>query len=150
MKGSRKVATVPYLFILGVLLLVISAVFEPSPDSSDEWLGAALLWVGVAFLLISLLLISLPLVFVPSRRLSVTQLAASGTGLYAILVILTLAISGALCGIFWSDLQGPNEPPLSTTIRNVMLIVGGVLALPLAMWRGYVAEQQVKATQDKC
>ena len=36
----------------------------------------------------------------------------------------------------------------STTIRNLGLVAAGLIALPLALWRGHVAEQQTAAAQD--
>ena len=36
----------------------------------------------------------------------------------------------------------------STTIRNLGLVAAGLIALPLALWRGHVAEQQANAAQQ--
>ena len=74
----------------------------------------------------------------------------SGTFWFSIAVVVVLGIGAGLSATFWGDLvgTGDNKESLSTTVRNVMLMMGGLLALPLAIWRGWVAEQQVKATGD--
>ena len=36
----------------------------------------------------------------------------------------------------------------STTVRNLGLVAAGLIALPLALWRGHVAEQQASAAQQ--
>lgn len=73
-----------------------------------------------------------------------------GTVLFTVFALLVLAVGGGLAAHFWTELQGTgdNADNLSTTIRNVMLMIGAFLALPLAIWRGWVAERQVKATNE--
>ena len=44
-----------------------------------------------------------------------------------------------LSGIFWGWLKSESN---ASTIRNVALVVGGVVAGLLAMWRSMVAERQ--------
>ena len=73
------------------------------------------------------------------------------TRAFIVVVVLVLALGAACSAIFWGDLsatENGKSESLSTTVRNVMLILAAILALPLAIWRGWVAEQQVKATQD--
>lgn len=118
----------------------------PTSEAGDE-ARRVLLWFGGGFMTIPPL-IALALGFRPKGMCAVRRLIGTGSGRYTIFVVLTLAVASALCAVFWNELEGSNGPPLGTTIRNVMLIVGGILALPLAVWRGYVAEQQVKATRD--
>ena len=48
--------------------------------------------------------------------------------------------------IYWGELHY-KEDSLSTTIRNVALVIGGVIAMLLAVWRSKVAERQASATQ---
>ena len=74
----------------------------------------------------------------------------SGTFWFSVAVLLVLGVGAGLSAVFWGDLSGPegNKESLSTTVRNVMLMLGGLLALPLAIWRGWVAEQQVKVTRE--
>lgn len=73
-----------------------------------------------------------------------------GTVLFTAFALIVLLVGGLLAKHFWTELQGTggNADNLSTTIRNVMLMIGAFLALPLAIWRGWVAERQVKATSD--
>ncbi len=78
------------------------------------------------------------------------DLLRSGTFWFSVAVVVVLSVGAGLSAVFWGDLTGTgdNKESLSTTVRNVMLMMGGLLALPLAIWRGWVAEQQVKATSD--
>ncbi len=78
------------------------------------------------------------------------RLLRSGTFWFSVAVVVVLGVGAGLSAGFWGDLSTtPNgtSESLSTTVRNVMLMMGGLLALPLAIWRGWVAERQVKATQ---
>lgn len=75
----------------------------------------------------------------------------SGTRWFVLSVLLVLGLAATLSPLFWGELSGSdsqNPDSIGSTIRNVILIVGAVLALPLAVWRGKVAENQVKATQE--
>ena len=47
---------------------------------------------------------------------------------------------------FWEEL-GDDEESVSTTVRNVGLVIGGVVAILLAIWRSRVAERQAGAAQ---
>ena len=62
-------------------------------------------------------------------------------GMAAILVIGVL-----LSWCFWDELRG-DQDSLSTTIRNVGLVIGGLVALLLAAWRGVVADRQASAAE---
>ena len=75
----------------------------------------------------------------------------TGTKCFIATVVLVLIIGGVCSAVFWDDLAGTGgnqRESLSTTVRNVMLMIGALIALPLAIWRGWVAERQVKATSD--
>ena len=61
-------------------------------------------------------------------------------------VVAVLAIGCLFSWVYWEDLRGENES-LSTTIRNLGLIIGGVIAIILAVWRSRVAERQVAAAE---
>lgn len=49
--------------------------------------------------------------------------------------------------VFWEDLRG-SQDSLSTTVRNMGLVVGGITAIILAVWRSRVAERQVATAQQ--
>ena len=57
-----------------------------------------------------------------------------------------LIISGGLSWRYWEELHG-NQDSLSTTIRNLGLVVGGIEAILLAAWRSFVAQRQAVAAQ---
>ena len=52
----------------------------------------------------------------------------------------------ALLIMFWEWLSGGESG--STTIRNIALVAAGLIALPLAIWRGVVAERQASTAQQ--
>ena len=62
-------------------------------------------------------------------------------------VLATLLIGGSLSWIYWQDLRG-SQDSLSTTVRNVALVIGGVVAVILAVWRSRVAELQSATAQQ--
>ncbi len=62
-------------------------------------------------------------------------------------VLAALAIGVSLSWLFWEDLRGSDES-LSATIRNLGLVIGGVIAGLLAMWRSKVAERQAATAQE--
>ena len=64
-----------------------------------------------------------------------------GVGIIAVLVI-----GAILSWRFWDEL-GDEEESLSTTARNVGLVIGGVVAILLTVWRSRVAERQAGAAQ---
>ena len=57
-----------------------------------------------------------------------------------------LIISGGLSWRYWGDLHGAQDS-LSTTIRNLGLVVGGIEAILLAAWRSIVAQRQAATAQ---
>ena len=62
-------------------------------------------------------------------------------------VAAVLALGVGLSWAYWGDLEDTNEP-VSTTIRNLALIVGGVAAMLIALWRSHVAAQQSQTAQE--
>ena len=56
-------------------------------------------------------------------------------------IVAVLLIGVLLTWCFWDEL-GNDEESLSATIRNVGLLIGGIIAMLLAVWRSWVAEQQ--------
>ena len=63
----------------------------------------------------------------------------------AALVVVVLAVAGVLSVVFWDWLNGGESP--SAIIRNLGLVIGGVIAGLLAMWRSTVAERQADTAQ---
>ena len=66
-----------------------------------------------------------------------------------------IIVAGCLCAamaavtfsiIFWEWLNGAESG--STTIRNIALVAAGLVALPLAIWRGIVAERQATTARQ--
>ena len=66
---------------------------------------------------------------------------------WMVVMVGVLIISGYLSWRYWEDLSD-NEESLSTTIRNVGLVVAGVEALLLAAWRSTVAGRQAHTAQQ--
>ena len=66
--------------------------------------------------------------------------------LWAIL-LLAIPILGLILSIVFWDWLNFNESR-GTTVRNVGLIIAALTALPLAIWRGLVAEKQAEAAQQ--
>ena len=72
-------------------------------------------------------------------------LAVSGTMWFVLFSVIVLTAGGILADKFWTELA--DKDSIGSATRNVVLIIAGVLALPMAIWRGHVAEQQVAATR---
>ena len=62
-------------------------------------------------------------------------------------MVAVLIISGGLSWRYWGDLHG-NLDSLSTTIRNLGLVVAGIEAILLAAWRSMVAQRQADTSQQ--
>ena len=60
--------------------------------------------------------------------------------------IATVVLSIVLLIVFWEWLSGGESG--STTIRNIALVAAGLIALPLAIWRGLVANRQANTSQQ--
>ena len=58
-----------------------------------------------------------------------------------------LVIEIGLSIVFWDWLNGGETA--STTIRNIGFIIAGSVALPLAIWRGLVADKQASAAREQ-
>ena len=63
----------------------------------------------------------------------------------AALVVVALAATVVLSIVFWDWLNTGESP--SATIRNLGLVIGGIIAGLLAMWRSTVAERQADTAQ---
>ena len=66
--------------------------------------------------------------------------------LWVILVSIILIGGITLSCRFWVQLHGTQDS-VSTTIRNIGLVVGGAVAILLAIWRSRVAERQATTAQ---
>ena len=83
---------------------------------------------------------------------SAFRFARAKLGLLALLLLAAAVALGVWSLInFWDWLQtGPDGPKSgSTTVRNLGLVIGGVAAILLAVWRSRVAERQAGAAQSQ-
>ena len=71
----------------------------------------------------------------------------AGAGV-ALVVGLVLAAGTAFSAIWWGTLHSPQDS-VSTTIRNLSILIGGVIAIILTVWRSLVAERQAKTAEDQ-
>ena len=62
---------------------------------------------------------------------------------------LLLILSGVVCSWDWLVKVQGNGESNAATIRNVVLVIGGLIALPLTLWRIRVADRQAKAAQHQ-
>ncbi len=86
--------------------------------------------------------------YIPQRIQKLVQRVTGWDGFWWIAgIAIALAVSIFLSWRFWEDLHG-NQGSHSTTIRNVGLVVGGVIAILLAVWRSMVAERQTATAQQ--
>ena len=74
-------------------------------------------------------------------------------GCWIAIAALALVFGIVLLWVFWGWLNGgefegePRSEPNSATIRNIGLIIAGLVTLPLLIWRGVVADKQASAAQ---
>ena len=73
------------------------------------------------------------------------RLLRSGRFRLALATVVPLAVFILLSVVFWDWLNAGESG--STTIRNIGLVIAGLVALPLAVWRSLVAERQAGAAQ---
>lgn len=59
-------------------------------------------------------------------------------------IVVVLVVGSVLSWVFWDCLHDDRES-VSSTVRNVGLVIGGVVAALLAVWRSRVAERQASA-----
>ena len=65
------------------------------------------------------------------------------------LIVGVLAVGVLASWWFWDELRQSPRDSLSTIIRNLALVVGGVVAILLAVWRSRIAERQSVASQSQ-
>ena len=81
-------------------------------------------------------------------RLRLTRSIASWDGFWWVAgIVAVLVLGGLLSWRFWDELGNDNES-LSTTIRNMGLLIGGGAAVLLAVWRSAVSERQADTAQQ--
>ena len=73
------------------------------------------------------------------------RLLRSGRFRLTLATVVPLAVFILLSVVFWDWLNAGESG--STTIRNIGLVIAGLVALPLAVWRSLVAERQAGAAQ---
>ena len=88
------------------------------------------------------------------RRLSLRRYRPKFDGRhFTVLAVIWLITSLVLSAVLWDGLSGiesgdePGSESASTTIRNIGLVIGGVLAILLAFWRSSIADRQAAAAQ---
>ena len=72
------------------------------------------------------------------------ELPSSG-GPYLLAATALLIVEVVLSATFWGWLTGADSA--GATIRNIGLVIAGSVALPLALWRGAVADKQASSAQ---
>ena len=82
----------------------------------------------------------------------ITRLIPTWARVTIILVLILLMVTSGLAVYIWEWLQASGnglEESNSTTLRNFGLLLGGFIAVILAIWRSSVAERQAKAAFDQ-
>ena len=64
----------------------------------------------------------------------------------ALAVGLVLGVGITLSAIWWDSLHSPQDS-VSTTIRNLSILIGGIIAIILTVWRSLVAERQANTAE---
>lgn len=64
------------------------------------------------------------------------------------LIVVTVATGVGLSWRFWEILHGEDDS-LSTTISNLSFVLGGIVAIELALWRSLVGERQTEVAQKQ-
>lgn len=64
------------------------------------------------------------------------------------LIVVTVAAGVGLSWRFWEILHS-DEDSLSTTISNLSFVLGGIVAIELALWRSLVGERQTAVAQQQ-
>ena len=83
------------------------------------------------------------------RRLPtlIRRVASRGTFWWIIVIAAVLATGILLSRCYWEELRS-NQESLSTTVRNVGFVIGGVVAILLTVWRSIVAARQADTAQQ--
>lgn len=81
-------------------------------------------------------------------RQSIRRLARWEGAQWIASIVVVLVVGIVLAWVFWDCLHDGRES-LSSTIRNLALVIGGVIAGLLAVWRSRVAERQAAAARGQ-
>ena len=65
---------------------------------------------------------------------------------WMVAVVAWVLASSIVACVFWDELRGVSESP-SATIRNLGVIVGGVVAILLTVWRSTISTRQLETSQ---
>ena len=76
-------------------------------------------------------------------------LLKSGSFWFGLFAVIFLVVGGVATKLYWDWLHPtpPSTVSNSETLRNVGLLIGGLIAFVFAAWRSWVAERQANATQ---
>ena len=86
------------------------------------------------------------------RKLARMKWLTSGTARFTAAVLVLLSCMVLIAILLWNSWLHPasaQETSNSETLRNVGLLIGGVVALVFAIWRASVAERQAAAAQGQ-
>ena len=67
---------------------------------------------------------------------------------WVVLIAVVVAVGPSLAFDNWDVLHDDDKDSVITTIRNLALIIGGIIAVLLAIWRSKVAESQADTAQQ--
>ena len=82
------------------------------------------------------------------RLLRTIYLAVKWDGFWWVAGIAAELTTGIfLSWVYWEDLHGDQDSP-STTFRNLGFVIGGIIAITLAVWRSIVATHQAATAQQ--
>ena len=108
--------------------------------------GLCLLWFyrdnqGATVLILCLMIGGIIAIPIAARR--------KWYGFWWVAAIVAVFVIGVfLSWLFWEDLRGKQDS-LSTTVRSLGFVTGGIIAIVLAVWRSIVAERQAQAAQQQ-
>ena len=68
--------------------------------------------------------------------------------IWVVLIAIVVAVGPSLAFDNWDVLHDDDKDSVITTIRNLALIIGGIIAVLLAIWRSTVSERQADTAQQ--
>ena len=83
-------------------------------------------------------------------RIDLERVRSIPEGVWWIASIVSVLVVGVLASWwFWDELRQFPRDSLSTIVRNLALVIGGMIAMLLAVWRSRIAERQSLASQHQ-